>query len=205
MKPFVKICGLKRVEDARLAARLGATHVGVVRAPSSPRCASLDEARAIFDAASGAVAGVLVFKGVAVGQIVDDARRAGAAGVQLFEFDEADALRVESEGIRVYRVFHLAPDARALPPLVPEPSEERPAMLDVGSGGSGKRFDWRLLGERAPRATFVAGGIDPENVVELLRYRPYGIDLSSGVEFAPGVKDAARLEALFHGIQEASS
>lgn len=202
MKPLVKICGLMRPQDARLASELGATHVGVVRAPSSPRCASLAEARAIFDAA-GEAARVLVFKGVPVARVLDDARRV-RAGAQIYGFEEADALWLESEGIRVYRVFRMSADSRALPRLAPAPTAARPAMLDVGGGGSGKRFDWRLLGERAPDATFVAGGVSPDNVSELLRYRPYGIDLSSGVESTPGVKDPALLHALFERIQEVS-
>lgn len=202
MRPLVKICGLRRVEDARLAVELGASHLGVVRAPSSPRRASLDEARAVT-AASGRAETVLVFKGVPVEEILDDARRAEVGSVQLFDFDEADAHWIESEGLRVYRVFRMEAGSKELPRLEPEPSEARPAMLDVGGGGSGRRFDWSLLGSRAPEATFVAGGVAPDNVAELLRRRPYGIDLSSGVESAPGVKDEAKLRALFARIQEA--
>lgn len=87
-----------------------------------------------------------------------------------------------------------------MPSLEPRPTRARPALLDVGGGGTGRGFDWTLLGARAPDATFVAGGIRPDNVRVLLKYRPYGIDLSSGVESSPGVKDPHKLRALFEEV-----
>jgi phosphoribosylanthranilate isomerase len=75
-------------------------------------------------------------------------------------------------------------------------------VLDVAAGGSGRRFDWALLGGRAPYATFIAGGITPDNVGALLRHAPWGIDVSSGVESAPGVKDGGRLKALFASLRQ---
>jgi phosphoribosylanthranilate isomerase len=77
---------------------------------------------------------------------------------------------------------------------------DTPALLDVGGGGSGRSFDWDLLGTEAPPFTFVAGGIRPENVEALLEHRPYGIDLASGVESEPGVKDEEKLRELFDRI-----
>ncbi len=94
-------------------------------------------------------------------------------------------------------------DSSSLPRFEPPPTEAQPALLDVGGGGSGRCFDWTLLGERAPPATFIAGGIRPDNVRALLKYRPYGIDLASGVESAagvPGEKDEAKLRALFEEV-----
>ena len=92
-------------------------------------------------------------------------------------------------------------EARAIPTFDSEPSKKRPALLDVGGGGSGRCFDWNLLGAEAPAFTFVAGGIRPENVESLLDHRPYGIDLSSGVESEPGVKDEGKLHRLFERIE----
>ncbi|HSF15862.1 MAG TPA: phosphoribosylanthranilate isomerase [Vicinamibacteria bacterium] len=200
MKPLVKICGLRRVADAELAVSLGATHVGSVRAPSSPRRASLEEARAIFDAVSGTAERVLVFKDVPLAVIVDEARTSRADAVQLYEHDDEVVRALESEGLRVYRAYRVEPGSAALPEIVPVPSDESPAVLDVGGGGSGRTFDWRLLGERAPHATFLAGGIGPNNVRKLLNHHPYGIDLATGVERAPGVKDEVKLREFFEEV-----
>jgi phosphoribosylanthranilate isomerase len=93
------------------------------------------------------------------------------------------------------------PRADRLPAFACHPEPHRPAVLDAGAGGRGRRFRWELLGPRAPDATFIAGGIGPHNVLELLRYRPYGLDLSSGVESAPGIKDPERLSLFFERLE----
>jgi phosphoribosylanthranilate isomerase len=109
---------------------------------------------------------------------------------------------LEEEGLTVYRVHELDALSGALPPLLPEPTEKRPAMLDYKGGGAGKSFSWGLLGNPAPHATFIAGGVRPENVASLLSRRPYGIDLSSGVEARPGIKDHRRLKLFFEALEK---
>ncbi len=203
MRPLVKICGLKRVEDLELAVRLGADLVGAVRTKSSPRSVSVEEARTLFSVVAevSEATRVLVFRDEALEEVLTDARSAGADWVQLRGASDADVARVEETGLRVLRVVDVIEHARAIPPFASEPSEDRPALLDVGGGGSGRRFDWGLLGAEAPPFTFVAGGIRPDNVESLLAHRPYGIDLSSGVEREPGVKDEGKLLALFERIE----
>lgn len=200
MTPFVKICGVTRADDAALAVSLGASHIGVVRVAASPRSVSAEKAREVFDAA-GDVEKVLVYRHVSVTRAIRDARLSGATGIQLYDASPDDVHAVASEGFRLVRVYRMEEDATELPRFEPVPSEDRPALLDVGGGGSGRRFDWTLLGDHAPHATFIAGGIRPENVRALKAYRPYGIDLASGVESAPGVKDPSRLRALFEEVR----
>ena len=200
MRPRVKICGLRRIEDALLAVELGATHIGCVRDPSSPRCGPLDEAAAIFEAIGGRATTVLVAKGLSRETLLHEARCTEAQAVQLFDFSLGDVVALESGGYHVYRVYCLDERASALPIIDPAPTERSPVMLDVGGGGSGRAFDWSILGERAPRATFIAGGVRPDNVRELLDHYPYGIDLSSGVERSPGIKDASKLQSLFREV-----
>lgn len=201
MRPLVKICGLKRVEDAELALSLGANLVGAVRTPSSPRRVSVDEARALFSKVGPRAERVLVFRDVPLEDVLSDARAAGAGWVQLYDALDSDVRRVEDAGLRVLRVYTMSEQAKELPAFASEPSENRPALLDVGGGGTGRSFDWSLLGAAAPAFTFVAGGIRPENVSELLEHLPYGIDLSSGVERAPGVKDEGKVRKLFDRIE----
>jgi phosphoribosylanthranilate isomerase len=204
MKPLVKICGLTRPEDARLAVRLGATHVGCVMAPTSPRRASLDQARSVFQAAGGGVRRVLVFRKQEVPAILEMARGAETMDVQLHEMSEKEALLLEDEGMTVYRVKQVDSDSETLPVLFPEPTAVRPFLLDVGGGGSGRSFPWEILGDEAPRGVFIAGGIRPDNVAALLSHHPYGIDLSSGIESSPGVKDPERMTAFFEAVRSAS-
>lgn len=200
MKPLIKICGLTRPDDARLAIALGATHIGAVRTPSSPRWVSPEHARDVFAAADGKAETVFVFKDIPLAQVIDDARVSSAAGVQLYDASDDDVRAVAAEGYRVYRVYHMEQDATSLPSFAPPPTEAQPALLDVGGGGSGRSFDWTILGTRAPEATFVAGGIRPDNVRSLLKHQPYGIDLASGVESSPGIKDESKLRGLFEEV-----
>lgn len=200
MRPYVKICGLTRPKDARLAVSLGATHIGAVRVSSSPRCVSLAQAKAVFEAAGAGTETVLVCGTVPLAQAIDDAVACGARAVQLYGARPDDLTAAKAAGLSLFRSLDMEESSEVLPTLEPPPTDTHPAVLDVGGGGSGRRFDWTILGRRAPRATFIAGGIRPNNVRDLLTYEPYGIDLSSGVESAPGIKDAQKLGALFDEV-----
>ncbi len=200
MSPRVKICGLTRPEDAALALELGATHIGAVATESSPRFVDASRAREILSESGGKAETVVVFRDVPRPRALDYAAQAGADCVQLYGASDEDVDAFEERGFRVLRVYDLDEASSALPVVEPPPTPTRPALLDVGGGGSGRRFDWSLLGPRAPLATFVAGGVGPDNVRELLAHAPWGIDLASGVERAKGVKDEAKMKALFQEI-----
>ena len=201
MRPLVKICGVTRAEDARAAVQWGATHIGCVAVEGSPRCVRLDVAKEVFDATERSTIRVLVFKNETPEKILSTTVAASTKYVQVYGLAEDGALWLEKEGLTVFRVYGVDPNARSLPVLSPKPSVKRPAVLDVGGGGSGQRFSWGILGESAPHATFIAGGVCPENISELMRHRPYGVDLSSGVEASPGIKDPHRLELLFENLE----
>ena len=194
---MLKICGVRRVEDAILAVDLGARFVGCVLAGDSPRRASREEVRRIAGVVADRAQVVLVFRGESLEQIAQAVDETGIRRVQPHQAPESLSLQLEARGVIVHRVFALDPKSRTLPVITPSPSEERPALLDVGAGGSGVTFDWRLLEGGAPPATFIAGGIAPENLASLLAYGPFGVDISSGVESAPGIKDPERLRRLF--------
>ncbi len=202
MKPLVKICGFTRPQDARLATELGASHVGCVMARESSRWVTSGQARSVFEAAGDGVQHVLIFKGEQPETVAEVAREVGISRVQLFGMSEKQALFLENDGLRVYRVHELDAESQVLPPLLPEPTEQRPAMLDYKGGGAGKAFSWSLLGPQAPHATFIAGGVRPENLASLLSYQPYGVDLSSGVESEPGIKDPRRLALFFETLEK---
>lgn len=201
MKPRVKICGLTRADDVDLAIALGATHVGFVLAKDSPRALVGDAARALAARAANRAQPVLVFRRSSAEDILACVAQAAVRCVQLPATDEPTCIAVAAAGVRVHRVHTVEP-GESLPILRPLPSEHLPALLDVGDGGTGRCFDWSLLGATAPEHTFLAGGITPENLPALLLHRPWGIDLSSGVESAPGVKDHARLRCLFAALEQ---
>lgn len=225
--PWIKVCGVTRPEDAALAAGLGAGFVGINFWPRSPRfVADLVRAREIADAAraaSGAirVAGVFVDQAPAwIDEVVD---RTGLDLVQLHG-DEPDEVvdRYAPRALRPLRAETYAP-AIADAELVRERSNggrslhrrvsvfayllESPAAGAL-RGGSGKAWDWsaahELVAALAPAPVFVAGGVRPENVREALAGSgARGVDVASGVESAPGLKDPDRLKKLFEVLGEA--
>ena len=197
MRTLIKICGLRRLEDAQLACSLGATLLGCVVAPDSPRSASAQEICALTGIPALRERMALVFRGVDLAHIKALCREMALRRVQVHGATESGCRELEESGLIVHRVHAVSALARRLPEIAPAPTPERPAVLDVGRGGGGETFDWSLLEGGAPHATFIAGGITPQNVSALLPYRPWGLDVSSGVESAPGRKDPVALKQLF--------
>ena len=196
----IKICGLRRPEDARLAVRLGARWIGVVRAPDSPRAATLDEARQVIAAAREVnpdVRPVLATGRRTRGEVASDASALGVERVQPHGLPEAGVRALAHAGLIVHRVVTVPEAAARLPDFEAPEESDGPLVFDVGGGGSGRAFDWRILGRRAPARAFIAGGLRPENIGRLLPYRPWGVDISSGIESSPGVKDPERLRRFF--------
>jgi len=189
----VKICGITRVEDALLAVRLGADALGFNFWPESKRYVSPSAASAIVARLPPFVTSVGVF----VNQPEAELRAIAAeSGVQVFQLhgDEPPDLcsRLPLPVIKAIAVDEVRTLSRLLS------YEVSAFLLDTpsrGFGGSGVPFDWSLaegVSEAAP--VVLAGGLTPENVAEAIRaVRPYAVDVASGVESAPGVKDPARL------------
>lgn len=199
----IKICGITRPSDAELAVRLGATHVGCVMVADSPRRVAPRQAAEVFAAARKAARSttcVLVFRSEDPSIVSRAAQDAGASWVQVHQFEEADARSLVSRGLTVCRVHDIPTGTNMLPPISPTPTEKQPAMLDVTGGTAGLTFPWEILGNEAPHFTFISGGVRPQNVCALLTHKPYGIDISSGVEREPGIKDPDRLVMLFDAL-----
>ena len=204
----VKICGLRRPEDAGLAVRLGARWIGIVRAPDSPRSATLDEARRVIAAAREAdpeVRPVLATGRRSTGEVAADAAALGVERVQPHGLDDAGVRELRAGGLIVHRVVTIPETAERLPRFAVPDEKDGPLVFDVGGGGSGRSFDWRILGEKSPPRTFIAGGLRPENLGLLLPYRPWGVDVSSGIESAPGIKDSERLRRFFEKLQASAA
>lgn len=199
---FVKICGITNVEDAKAAAARGADAVGFIFWPSSPRFVEPELARSIVAALPPSIAAVGVFVNQPSAHINDVAARVGLRAVQLHGDETASYTAEVSRPVIKAVALRSggAPDVDRWPKNIT-------LLLDVHDpirrGGTGTTVDWSMAGELARhRRVILAGGLNPENVVEaIMRVRPYGIDVSSGVESAPGRKDHDRLTALFEAVQ----
>ena len=182
---LLKICGLTTEADAAHAAAAGATAVGVIFAPASPRCVSADRARDIVRAVPADVPVVGVFVDAPLADIVATVAHTGIRVVQLHG-DEPES----------YTAALKMPLWRAVGVDVePEHWAQALLLLDAVAapqrGGTGTRVDWRQAAAIARRRKVVlAGGLTPGNVAEAVAtVRPYGVDVSSGVEDAPGRKN----------------
>ncbi|NNF69096.1 MAG: phosphoribosylanthranilate isomerase [Acidimicrobiia bacterium] len=182
---WVKVCGLTRRDDVEAAVDSGADAVGFVLAPDSPRRVDLDMAR---DLGRGIPAvRVLVVVDASAEEALEAIKVTGAEAVQLHgEGALAAARTVLAAGAMVLLA---SPPGAQLGPAVPGQIpiiDNRKAGMH---GGTGEAFDWSLA-EGITQRFVLAGGLGPDNVVEaIMRTRPWGVDASSRLESAPGVKD----------------
>ncbi|HVG22960.1 MAG TPA: phosphoribosylanthranilate isomerase [Thermoanaerobaculia bacterium] len=184
MNTKVKICGITRTEDAELAIELGADYVGFIFVKESPRCVA-------HAPRTSGVQRVGVFRNAAIDEVRRIAEREQLDLVQLHGEE-----RYTLDGIPTIKAINVD---GALPQIETEADY---VLFDTG-GGTGRTFDWSLL-ESYPRTKpfFLAGGITPNNVSDAIaRTNPYAIDVASGVERSPGVKDHDKLRKLFERIQ----
>jgi len=205
----VKICGITRLEDAEHAVELGAAALGFNLYPRSPRYITPAAVRMIVRELPPFVTAIGVFADETDAERVAlIAREAGANAVQLHApgfplpapqggpLDGFSVIRAVSvrEGFRPEQLALLKASAFLLDTFDPN-------LL----GGTGKTFDWSVAREaKRYGPVILAGGLTPENVARAIReVRPYAVDVASGVESAPGVKDAAKLRAFFAAVAEA--
>ena len=207
---------MTRPVDAKIAAQLGASYVGVILT-DSPRRVDEDTARAVFEAAGDEVSHVAVFGDESVESIAGKASRIGADIVQLHSASGASAiddLRRQFRG-KIWAVISIDPDSRILPPEANDLAETADALLldaRIGgrSGGTGRTLNWGALIASAAALNdrtdlILAGGLTPENVATAIRaMRPEVVDVSSGVESSPGIKDRSRMEAFAEAVRSAS-
>ncbi len=190
---FVKICGVTTPDDALLAAGLGADAVGLNFVPASPRLITARLATDIVRRLPPEVLTVGVFRNERRERVVQIANEVGFRVVQLHGDESPDD--VAWVGERVPNVIR-ALSAASLDRYDLDACGPVRLLVDAPEPGSGKAFDWERLAAAPPdRPYLLAGGLDPDNVVEAIRLlRPWGVDLASGVESRPGVKDPVKLQ-----------
>ena len=196
---FLKICGLTSGEDAVHAAAAGATALGVIFAPASPRCVSADRARDIVEAVPAHVPVVGVFVDMPLEEIVAVVAHTGIRIVQLHGHEpERYAAALKMPLLRAAGV-DAALDAWPTATLLLD------AMTNGARGGTGKRVDWdRAAAVARQRRTVLAGGLTPDNVADAIAtVRPFGVDVASGVEASPGRKDRDKVSRFLENARNA--
>ncbi|HKC70725.1 MAG TPA: phosphoribosylanthranilate isomerase [Terriglobales bacterium] len=220
---WVKICGTTSLEDALAAVEAGADALGFVFAPS-PRRISPRDAAAITGALPPSVEKIGVFVNQSLGLVLDTVERAGLTGVQLHGEEDvryARQLQQKNGRLRIMKAISLREvgdgKGKGLALAMQDEADKTfgALLLDSGSGsrrgGTGTTFDWqeaapmaRLLGRKFP--LIIAGGLNAENVGKALRiFQPWGVDVVSGVEQAPGKKEPAKLRAFIAAVRAAEA
>lgn len=203
----IKCCGMTRVGDALLAAQLGADAIGLVFTARSRRQVTLAQARAIVLALPPFVASVALFmddEAALVNRVLDELQPA----LLQFHGDESDDWCAQF-GRPYLKAIAMGEGAAALAQLQAYPRAAG-LLLDGhaagAAGGGGRAFDWSLLPRGLAQPVVVAGGLHAGNVGDAVRAtRPWAVDVASGVESAPGVKDPARLEAFIRAVRAADA
>jgi len=201
----IKICGLTRPEEAAACADLGADAIGLIFYPPSPRFVEPRAAAAICAALPPAVARVGVFVDVGVDEILATVRRGGLTGVQLHGAEPPGAVEgLRREGLLVVKALFAS-----RPPYLEAAADYDPDafLVECGRGrlpgGNAATWHWadaRPVAARGP--LILAGGLSPDNVAEALHAAsPDAVDVSSGVESAPGRKDLVRVAALIRAAR----
>lgn len=205
MSVTVKICGITCVEDAMAAADAGANAIGLMFFEKSPRHVALDIAAAINRALPPHVARVGVFVNPSEADVTEAVAACGLTILQ-FHGDESPQF-CRQFPLMTMKAFRVK-DTASLAALPNYPTDAW--LLDAYSsgalGGTGERFDWDLAieAQKFGKPIFLAGGLTPENVADAVRrVQPFGVDVSSGVESAPGKKDAAKMRAFITAAKSA--
>ncbi len=200
----IKICGLTRPEDAAAAVSSGADALGVVLAPSKRRV-TLEQAAVVFADVPPLVARVGVFVDARADDVWEAVARLGLTAVQ-FHGDEAPET-CEAAPVPVIKALRMGSGSDAA-----DVDRYRGVvaafLLDTyvagEQGGTGMAFDWDRVAGVLPRDTpvLLAGGLGPGNVAQAVRtLRPYAVDVSSGVERSPGIKDSAKVAAFCDAVR----
>jgi len=203
----IKFCGMTRPGDIRLAGELGADAVGLVFAPRSPRRIEPEQARAMREALAPLVDAVALFMDNPLDEVREVVRHVRPSMLQ-FHGSEDDAF-CRTFGVPYLKAIPMgeavAHSAMALQAKYPAAAG---FLFDShapgGSGGSGQTFDWSRIPEPLHKPFVLAGGITPDNVFDaIVATRPWGVDVSSGIETEPGVKDGDRMRRFVEEVRRA--
>jgi phosphoribosylanthranilate isomerase len=204
----IKICGITKLEQGRAIANLGATALGFICVPQSPRYVEPAQIERIIEQLPAPIDLIGVFAQASHQEISRVVSQTGLTGVQLHGEESPEfcqQLREILPGVELIKAFRLK-SPESISAIEPYLAWVDTLLLDAYHpqllGGTGQTLDWQILAQFRPdRPWFLAGGLTPDNILEALnRLHPQGIDLSSGVERAPGDKDLGKVTQLFEQL-----
>ncbi|HIB83879.1 MAG TPA: phosphoribosylanthranilate isomerase [Chromatiaceae bacterium] len=201
----MKICGITRVEDGLLAAKLGADAIGLVFYPPSPRAVSADQASEIVAALPPFITVTALFVNAdidAIDQVL------GSVAVDLLQFHgDEDADFCRQVGMPYIKAIRMRPDLDVCQ-SADDYADARGLLLDSYQagvpGGTGARFDWDRIPENLDFPLILAGGLNADNVAQAIDIvSPWAVDVSGGVETSKGIKSSQKLGAFFRSVARA--
>lgn len=205
----VKICGITQPQQGKAIASLGATALGFMCVPTSPRYINIEQIRAIVEQLPEEIDKIGVFANATASEITQTVVNSGLTGAQLHgdespEFcQQLRQLLPDIEIIKALRIRSFEDIEKAGSYTLKADTLLFDAYHPQQLGGTGITLDWGMLQQFNPSCPwFLAGGLTPENIIEALtQITPNGIDLSSGVERAPGDKDLDKVAKLFENLR----
>jgi phosphoribosylanthranilate isomerase len=204
----VKICGITQPQQGKAIADFGATALGFICVSTSPRYVTANQIRAVVEQLENQIDSIGVFANTSITGISQTVADAGLTGVQLHGDESPEfcrQLREHLPKVEIIKALRIRAAADLDKATVYSLSVDT-LLLDAYHpqqlGGTGKTLDWKMLQQFQPSCPwFLAGGLTPDNILEALsQVSPSGIDLSSGVESAPGDKDLNKVAKLFEKL-----
>ncbi|OPX56627.1 phosphoribosylanthranilate isomerase [Oceanospirillum multiglobuliferum] len=197
----VKICGITRIEDALDAITFGADALGFVFYPPSPRYITPEAAAEIIQQLPPFITTVALFVDEPASEV---SRISLLTQVDLLQFHGSESAQFCQQFQRPWIKALRVKDAETVHTAITEYSTARALLLDSYRagvpGGTGETFNWELIPKNCPLPIILAGGLTPENIQTAVeQIRPYGVDVSGGVEARKGVKDPVKIDAFIRG------
>ena len=199
---YVKICGLRTPEDVDAVRNAGADAMGVVLSSTSVRAVTVEHARRLAAHAGASLTTVAVVHDLGIADALEAAASIGVDVLQLHGYAERDKRRAaEVSGLEVWRAT-----AAERGPVDVGAHVEDALLLDSSTPGSGRAWDLGTLTERPAGRGLLAGGLDPDTLAEAIAAeRPWGVDVSSGVESVRGTKDHALIRSFVAAARHAAA
>lgn len=202
MHTRIKICGIKHLDDALKAVECGADAIGLIFVEKSPRYSSLAAARVVAESLPPFVTVVGLFMD-ATAETVREALKVVPLNLLQFHGEESPAF-CDQFGLPYIKVLRMRDNVNVVA-FAQEYPNAAGILLDTyheKGGGTGQTFDWSLIPEDMPLPLILAGGLNPENVASAVeRVKPYAVDVSSGVESEPAIKDHNKIEQFIKEVQ----